>query len=284
MKHLIVNADDFGADDARNAGIFEAIQAGSVTSISILANGPAFREGARRIRSLGSNRISFGLHLNLSQGKALAPNARLLAGPDGCFPGKEPARRILSGRMGAALESEIRAEIESQLAAVADAGIGIDHLDGHQHVHILPSAVRAVLEAARAHGIRWIRIPEEPECRADACSAAIAEEARSFSRCASTARPRLQEFHLSTTRHFRGLYTKGNLPASSWADFLDSLPDGLTELMVHPGHVADISASPFSQFSTPDRELELQALIDGRFQQALSKTGVRLTPFPEEGI
>jgi chitin disaccharide deacetylase len=282
MKHLIVNADDLGADEARNAGIVDAIQAGSVTSVSILANGPAFDDGIRRLHSLDRNRVSFGLHLNLSQGKALSPDARLLVGPDGCFLGKESARRLFSGRTDTALELEIRSEIESQFAALAEAGIVIDHLDGHQHAHVFPLVVRAVLEITRAHAIRWIRIPEETECHPDNYSAAMAEEARIFNRYASAARPRLQEFRLCAPEHFRGLYMKGNLPASSWVDFLESLPDGLTELMVHPGHAAAISAGPFSQFSTPDRELELQALIDGRFQQAFSKTGVRLTTFPKE--
>lgn len=282
MKHLIVNADDLGADEARNAGIVAAIQAGAVTSVSILANGPAFADGIRLIHSLDRNRVSFGLHLNLSQGNALSPEARLLVGPDGCFLGKKSARRLLSGRTDTALELEIRSEIESQFAALADAGIVIDHLDGHQHAHVFPSVVGAVLEIARAHAVGWVRIPEETESRSDNYSAIMAEEARIFSRYASAARPRLQAFRLCAPEHFRGLYMKGNLPASSWADFLESLPDGLTELMVHPGHGATISAGPFSQFSTPDRELELQALIDGRFQRALSKTGVRLTPFPKE--
>ena len=45
---------------------------------------------------------------------------------------------------------------------IQDAGIQVDHLDGHQHVHILPAVVRAAAEAANAHGIPWVRIPEEP--------------------------------------------------------------------------------------------------------------------------
>ena len=43
MKQLIINADDFGADEARNAGIIEAIQKGVATSASLLANGPALQ-------------------------------------------------------------------------------------------------------------------------------------------------------------------------------------------------------------------------------------------------
>ena len=44
MKSLIINADDLGADEPRNRGIFEAIEAGRVTSVSILVNGNGFED------------------------------------------------------------------------------------------------------------------------------------------------------------------------------------------------------------------------------------------------
>ena len=88
------------------------------------------------------------------------------------------------------------------------------------------------------------------------------------------------------TDHFRGLRLKGHLPASDWIEFLESIPNGLTELMVHPGYaLAEESAgNPFSRFSTPAREKELAALTDGHFHAALAKTSVDLIPFPESGI
>ena len=64
MKRLIVNADDLGADEGRNEGIFEAMRAGVVTSASILPNGPALGHALDGIRSGGFERISFGGHLN----------------------------------------------------------------------------------------------------------------------------------------------------------------------------------------------------------------------------
>jgi hypothetical protein len=86
---------------------------------------------------------------------------------------------------------------------------------------------------------------------------------------------------ISATDHFRGLYLKGKLPVSHWMDFLEAIPPGLTELMVHPGRAPGYAASgPFSGFSTTDREKELEALVNGRFRAALLKTGVELTPFP----
>ena len=73
MKQLIVNADDLGAGEARNAGIFDAIEAGSVTSVSILPNGPALEDALRRIRALRLKGVSFGVHFNISKAIRLPP-------------------------------------------------------------------------------------------------------------------------------------------------------------------------------------------------------------------
>jgi len=90
MKQLIVNADDLGADEARNAGIFEAIEAGVVTSASILPNGPALEDALRRIRS-SCRPISLGVHINLSEGRPLSGPLPLLTGGDEHFLGKARA-------------------------------------------------------------------------------------------------------------------------------------------------------------------------------------------------
>jgi chitin disaccharide deacetylase len=285
MKRLIVNADDLGADEARNAGIFEAIAAGVVTSVSILPTGPAIADAIRRIRSENLRRISLGIHFNLSEGRPLSSGLRLLTAPDGCFPGKKPAQRLLARREDADLDGEIRGELEAQIAALQNEGIRIDHLDGHQHVHIFPAAAGPCLDAARAHCIPWIRVPEEPENKSESSKLipGLIEEACLFSGHAHNARPLFRASGILSTDHFRGLYLKGRWPASAWMEFLNSIPDGLIEMMVHPGRATrNPDAGPFSGFSTSDREKELEALTDGRFRDALLKTGVELSSFPEE--
>jgi chitin disaccharide deacetylase len=283
MKRLIVNADDLGADEARNNGIFAAIEAGTVTSTSILPNGPALEDAVCRISTLHSQNVSFGIHLNLSEGKPLSSGLRHLTGPDGSFLGKAATQRLLMRRGDLELETEIRKEIDAQILLLQSSGVPIDHLDGHQHVHVFPAAIMLAAEAAKTYGILWMRIPEEhpDDCLADSLSPAMCEEARFFSGHAQAARPLLAEMGISATSHFRGLYLKGKLPASRWMEFLDAIPRGLTELMVHPGRAADPAIpGPFSGFSTADREKELAALIDGRFRTALFQTGVELIPFP----
>jgi len=287
MKRLIVNADDLGADEGRNDGIFEAIEAGVVTSVSILPNGPSLRNALSKLRSLPRGKISCGIHINLSEGTPLSSGLRLVTGPDGRFRGKQSARHLLLRRGDPVLEREIRRELEAQICALRDAGVAIDHLDGHQHVHVFPAVARLAAEGAKNHEIPWIRIPEEPlnELRTTSVPTSEIEEGLWFSGHAEAARPLVYAMGISATDYFRGLYLKGNLPAERWEEYLETLPHGLTEFMVHPGRFGGGPGfGPFSSFSTPAREMELAALTDGRFQLALQKTGVELTPFPEAAI
>jgi chitin disaccharide deacetylase len=280
MKRLIVNADDLGAGEARNAGIFDAIEAGSVTSVSILPNGPALEDALRGIRALRLQSISFGVHFNISEGKPIATASRCILGPDGCFRGKGRTQSLLLRRENSELEKEIRKELSAQISLIQDAGIPVDHLDGHQHVHILPAVVRAAAEAADAHGISWVRIPEEPCPDFGERSAQVMEEACFFSQHASAARAFYDAVGINAPDHFRGLLLKGELPAEAWLDFLESIPVGLTELMVHPGRADANVSGPFAGFSTAAREKELTALTDGRFLTALLKAEVSLTAYP----
>jgi predicted glycoside hydrolase/deacetylase ChbG (UPF0249 family) len=284
VKRLIVNADDLGADVARNAGIFEAVRKGPVTSVSILANGPALEGALQEIRSLKEKKISWGIHLNLSEGTPLIAGLRRLTGPGGCFLGKARTHELLSDPRDRDLEGEIEQELDAQVWVLKRAGISISHLDGHQHVHVFPAAVRAAVKLARQHRIPWVRMPQEPD--PDPENAMIGfpllQEGRNFGGMAKAARVHVNETGIRTTDHFRGLYLKGRFSLSSLIESLENLPEGLTELMVHPGRVPPTSTSnPFSQFSTLDREKELDSLLAMGFRKALAERGIDLVPFPE---
>ena len=284
MKQLIVNADDLGADEARNRGIFEAIEAGVVTSVSLLVNGPALDDALRRIRSMGSSRVSFGLHLNLSEGRPLSSDLRILAGPDGSFLGKAATHQLLTQDGDTALRKEVSRELSAQIKVLCDAGIDIQHIDGHQHVHVFPAARRSVVQRAESHGIPWIRIPEEafPTDQRDEIPASLKEEALLFSKMARTARHELNGTGIRTTDHFRGLFLRGRLSLMTLEKALRALPSGLTELMVHPGRIPVVPLrSPFSTFSNRDRERELEGLLNQGFRQILEIENIDLTPFPE---
>ncbi|MBA4397060.1 MAG: hypothetical protein C0394_06735 [Syntrophus sp. (in: bacteria)] len=284
LKRLIIHADDLGADEARNAGIMEAVEAGSVTAASILVNGPAFEDCLQRIASMNGRPFSFGVHLNLTEGRPLSPGLETIAGADGCFCGKQEGHRRLMDRGDDALQKEIRREFAAQIQALRDAGVRLDHIDGHQHVHVFPAAIDAALRAAEEFGIPWIRIPEEPPpaSSTDRNNPLLDDEAERFCRLAAAVRIKLHGAAIKTTDHFRGLYLKGRLSLESVERTLQTLPPGLTEFMVHPGRtLCGPVQGPSSAFSNREREKELAVLTSGRFHRMLEKYHIVLTPFPE---
>jgi hypothetical protein len=95
----------------------------------------------------------------------------------------------------------------------------------------------------------------------------------------------LQGTNVRSPDYFRGLYFKGKINAPLLQEFAGTVPEGLTELMVHPGRAyKGRSPGPFSDFSTVEREQELEALMDENFRAGLSKHRIDLTPFPEKRI
>jgi chitin disaccharide deacetylase len=284
VKRLIVNADDFGADAGRNAGIAEAIEAGIVTSVSLLANGPAFADAVAHLRSRAASNVSVGLHLNLSEGRPLAGALRRIVGADGSFIGKGPACERFERSGDPDLVAEIEAETIAQLEALRAAGLRTSHFDGHQHVHVCPAVAAVAAAAARKHGISWVRIPAEPIARYAGATldADCVERARCVSSLAEKARPVFLAAGLRATDGFAGLLLRGCVSAERLAAAVRSLPEGVTELMIHPGRVLGGEQSgPFSAFSTAERECELDALLDPRFRAALAEAGVTLTSFAE---
>jgi predicted glycoside hydrolase/deacetylase ChbG (UPF0249 family) len=283
MKRLVVNADDLGADEGRNRGILEAVEKGSVTSVSILVNGPALEDALAQIRGLGETRVSCGIHLNLSEGEPLSGGLRLLTGPDGRFLGKEAAHRLLMRQGDADLEREVGKEVHEQIRRVRETGVSVRHLNGHQHVHVFPAVVRTAMRAAADHGIPWIRIPDErlPRGANGVDCADLDEEIRLFSGLAGEARGLLEAWSLRAPDRFFGLSCKGRLTRESLGAMARCMPAGLAELMVHPGRMPSRrSEGPFRSFSTPERQQELEALLAPFFREILAREGIELTPFP----
>lgn len=160
-RQIIVNADDFGADRHRDAGIAAAVAAGAVTSVSVLANGPSLDDGLSLLRSWQYRGISVGLHFNLSEGRPLKKGVALLAGEKGGFRGKAETHNLLMQNGNTEMTAEIEGELEVQIAHLKERGLRIDHLDGHQHVHLFPAVVAIVARAAARYAIPRLRIPVE---------------------------------------------------------------------------------------------------------------------------
>ena len=69
MIRIIINADDLGKDSQVNDKISEALQNGYITSSTIMANTELWDEVHKIVDA--NPKASFGVHLNLTEGKAL---------------------------------------------------------------------------------------------------------------------------------------------------------------------------------------------------------------------
>ncbi len=166
MKRLIITADDLGFSRSVNESILEAAAFGTVGSESLMVNMPFAEEAAQAVRETVPN-LSIGLHLCLSSGKPLAPpeDIPLLVDSQGLFRhGFLGLWRLLRSRNRAECLRQLRTEFSAQLEAinrlVEKYELRFDHIDSHQHVHVLPDLFEIAAEEARKRNLT-LRIPRE---------------------------------------------------------------------------------------------------------------------------
>jgi hopanoid biosynthesis associated protein HpnK len=291
-RNLIVNADDLGWTAGVNRGIAEAHRNGILTSASLLANGAAFREAVELAKSLPN--LGIGVHLNLSDGAPLTgPQmlSKLILNNRGEFDGG-PERLLLkmatsSPAMSALARSDIEHEWNLQIRRVRDAGITPTHLDGHKHVHMLPGLFEVALRLAKRHGIGAIRISHEASSLRAALStgegrAAVVlkqgVQARGLKLLARDAREQAERAGVSTADSFCGIAQTGELTKQGVTRLLQSLPEGTTELMCHPGYTDDALRKTATRLQT-SRERELEILTDPEIRNLVASQGIRLIDY-----
>lgn len=287
MKSLIVNADDLGWTEGVNRGIGEANRNGIVTSTSLLANGAAFDLGVEMVRT--SPGLGVGVHLNLSDGTPVAERELVtsLVNDEGNFEGGPENLLMRMGRRRLALE-EVELEWDAQIEKVKEAGIAPTHLDGHKHVHMLPRLFEIALRLAKRHGIGAVRVALEESSLRAALSAGAQKhggvvmkqgvQARGLKLLARDAREIAERAGIATADYFCGIAQTGELTREGVIQLMKSLPEGTTELMVHPGYAdAELEKSPTRLQKS--RETELEILTDTGIRNLVASQGIRLIDY-----
>jgi predicted glycoside hydrolase/deacetylase ChbG (UPF0249 family) len=237
-----------------NRGIMEAVEAGAVTSVSLMVGMPASDDAIHAALTM-RDILGVGVHFTLTVGRPLTRAESLVDRASGEFlPLARLLRRSLTGRID---PDEVVAECQAQISRAREAGLTVTHLDGHVHVHLAPGIAAAVRQAAIAEGIPAVRRPAEGFfCRP--LSLRRLPERLLIRAFAASARP--QSWPLRTTDHFMGSALLGapDFEARLVAA-LDDLPTGTTELMVHPGYAS--APLPGNDRYLAQRETELRALL-----------------------
>ena len=279
MKQLIVNADDFGLHTLINAGIIKGHQEGFITSTSLMPSAPCWQEAVRLAKE--NPRLGIGVHLTLVGGvPSVLPKEQVssLLDDDGLFLPDYVAfaKRYYSG---AVKRSELEAELRAQLERALSCGVNITHIDSHQHTHVLPGINSLVLKLSNEYNIIRVRIPKEGYFFTGGFQTGVGRliGRSGLSFCADMAALRADSLGLRHPQHFYGMLAGGHLNAQLIANILRQLPEGVSEIMTHPGLDSAALGKAFS-WQYHWRE-ELEAYLDAGNKALLKELGIEPVSF-----
>ena len=264
-RRLIVNADDFGRSPSINEAVIQAHVSGMLTTASLMVGEASFTEAVELAKK--QPRLGVGLHLTLSCGRATLPPEEIkgLADTSGNF-GDNPAAVGWRYFFRRELHAPLRREIHAQFEKFQATGLRLDHVNGHQHLHLHPTVLRILMADADQLGIRHVRLTRDPFW----LNARLASGAWWYRtthafiyRCLSgRALPALRQRGIRHTRRVFGLLQNGRVDEAYLMKLLPQLPPGDSELYSHP--------------SLDEFRPELDALISARTKAAARELGIQL--------
>jgi len=276
LRYIIINADDFGRHAEINRAVEEGLVHGCLRSATVMPGGAAFAGAidiARRHEELG-----LGVHFTLVDGHPILPPEEIpsLVGSEGDFLPDHTAllKRYLKGSIN--LE-EVRRELAAQLQKVEATGIPISHVDSHQHMHTLPGIIDIVLDLAARAGIRAVRTPLTPLFAGAFGGLGQLVGRLGLSTLARLAACKAHRRGLLTPDNFAGIVAGEAVSEGELLHLIAHLPQGTTEVMMHPGMKNDVLQEDSGW--QHDFEAELAAILSPRVGEALRKAEVEPVNF-----
>lgn len=151
MTQLLINADDFGLHPAINSAIAEGVDAGVINSLSVSVVGSDVDKAL--LQELSSKGVYTGLHLTWVGENWLTNDIKINSWRNFLYEYFMLTRTLLN---------MMKTEAMAQLEAYNELGIPLDHIDGHQHLHVFPGMGKFIIDMAKANGNCRVRIPATP--------------------------------------------------------------------------------------------------------------------------
>lgn len=257
-KYLIVNADDCNLTEGVTRGILECNQTGILTSTTFLVNLPVEAKTVRWIKD--AKNLGVGVHLNLTLGQPVSKsqNVRSLVDEEGRFT-KDIIQRLWQKKKTIVLE-DIILEYRNQVKLFKKIfGKSPTHLDTHHQLHDYDLFLKALLLIAHE-----FKLP--------------VRRSRLFPPGESLVKFRGKT--VLTTHHWYGdLLTRHHWNKVGLGHILATLPEGVSEIMCHPGH-HDAQLSAVSSF-TKSRDIEKSVFSSKQLRSWVKKQGILLTHYGE---
>lgn len=293
MKRLLViNADDFGYSVERNEGMVNCFLSGAISGVTLMVNGVAAEDAANRAKKVN---MPTGMHFNIIEGTPVGTKTQTLTDGNGNFLDLCSLKKALS--KGEVDMEEVRWELQSQIDRFQSLmGRKPEHIDGHQHAHLLPGICEVFASVLRENGVRSTRCPYEdlePDHVYSWTADVIKDLDAMFKELivqASSAKTILKENGIWVTDRFLGLQTMGSdmtierLQRHLTKAFKSNGNDVIScELMVHPGYKSGdvggcgIGVDDFAR--SEQREHEMNVLQSKEMQDFYRTQGIKIVPF-----
>ena len=303
MKKLIVNADDLGLSPTVNCAILRGALRSVITAASLMVNMPFAKEAAAQIKDTCPD-LSVALHFCLTSGQAVLPPQAIPALVDakgyfklgflGLWHGltsRKTGEKIL-----AQATAEFYAQRERMEGLATQYALRFDHLDSHQHVHVLPGLLE-LLTCEADERCLTLRIPREP----------FGDYQRVLRRFMSwfpggLARKVILDHHLRRVKQnvgYFGILDTGQVGSAAFREIVriirnDRSGREIFELNIHPALCANESSKESGWIideaplrsnvddvfqHSPWRKREYELINSSEFSTLLDKNGIALATF-----
>ena len=254
-----------------------ACREGIVTSVKLFPSGDAFGDALKRAKELGLKEA--GVHLALTETSPVAPPADIksIVAPDGRFY-RNRVRLILRLSAGMVDPDHIYTELKAQMDAAAASGLKITDLSSHEHIHMMPDILEIFVKLAKEYDVPAIRYPHKDR-------SARPFDPRNIYKsfvlaCFEGGMAKvLSASSIKSPDHFRGFLDSANITEETLLGIIDSLEEGATELVCHPGFLSPEIIDRYTFHK--NCEAELSALTSRRVRGRLDERQVRLAAYGE---
>jgi predicted glycoside hydrolase/deacetylase ChbG (UPF0249 family) len=250
-----------------------------VTSASLLVTGSAFEDAVALARE--NPELDVGLHLTLVEEQAVLGRDALpsLVDEAGRFPrnSTEFIRRAVLGRIS---WEEVEREVAAQIALFKKTGLRLSHLDSHQHPHMFPPVFQIVRRLTSSMDDVWIRNAVGPWRKSPDVSMRRWLQRLGLNLTSVSARGLGGHSRPQMPDGLLGFEEGGSLTPSALKQIFQRIPDGLYELVCHPGEDDADTQRRYCHWNYHWAE-ELETLTDPEMRIALEKQGIVLTSFAQ---
>lgn len=289
MRKLIVNADDFGFNRQITDGIIQCYRQGCVTSTTLMANMPAAEYAAEQAGKFPN--LSVGIHLVLNAGRPVSAPKKIpaLVNSDGTF--RSASEIVPLAKHFRLPVDQIECEFTAQIEEFLSLGITPTHCDSHHNITVNPQPCIAMMRVLKKYNIKRLRT----------CRGLYRLDKTDGWKLSNL----LKMLHINIARGPKSIYyellhrywqLKGyQLPdikygfykvisssplkydLAGWTALLKSLPEGICELVAHPG-LANNDPLDNAEFRKK-RVLEYELFSNPKTKELCEEFGVELVNY-----